>query len=72
MSVFEKIISEINFKRIFNKRYKTKPILEIVRKIEEFRHKKLESEKRKDPQSVKYDNYIEALSWVIYADSPVD
>lgn len=51
-----------------NKESKIKEPVEIVRKIEEFRLKKNELERVKNIDSIRYSNYIDALTWVIYAD----
>lgn len=66
------LFREIRLRNGVNKKYKFRSMIEVIRKYEEFRMKRLEAEKEaKDSKDIdlkvqKYKNYMEAIGWVIH------
>ena len=65
---FENPFIERKFRLEANSRYKVKATIEIVKKYEELKYKKLESERMKNGKQTYYDACISVLEWVLNAD----
>jgi hypothetical protein len=63
--MIQRLLSELKFHHIMNHRFTRRSNLELVRKIEEFKHKRNLQLARGNGTKGKYDFYIEALEWVL-------
>lgn len=71
MSFLNQLLTNLRLSKGLRNRYKLRPVLEVVKQLEEFRYRYNEAIKKEDKESSElvksYEYYIKTLEWVTNA-----